>query len=80
MRGRIVAAGVSVAAAGSLVGVMAARDHTADASTPTTPAAVPSATPSSGTSSATPYDPYDGQATTGASGYQPQPQTRTGGS
>jgi hypothetical protein len=83
-QGRILAAGVSIAAGAGLVGFMAAGDHTADAS-PTRSSVV---TPSDrdGASSATPADGRsfgdDGASTfpSGDAGFQPQPQTRTGGS
>ena len=84
MQGRIVAAGVSVAVGGALVGFMAAGDHTADASPTAT-----SSSSSSSSSSATPYQPSDDgrefpSANGGAAGDagfpQAQPQTRTGGS
>ena len=72
-QGRILAAGLSVAAGGALVGLMATGDHSADASRSTTTAAssANNAQTGSGTS-ATPYD--------GSSSFPTQPQTRTGGS
>ena len=85
-QGRIVAAGVSIAVGGALVGFMAAGDHTADATSNTT-AVAPAASPTDdGGGLATPYDGRssssdDGTASPqGNTGYQPQPQTRTGGS
>ena len=84
-RGRVLAAGLSVVAGGVLVGVMAAGDHTADATQTTTTPAASSSDGSTG-ASATPYDgPSSGDASTGGfptgnSGFSPQPQTRTGGS
>ncbi len=67
-QGRVLAAGVSIAAAAGLVGFMAAGDHTADAS----PTRSSVTTPSS----------HDGSGTfpSGDEGFQPQPQTRTGAS
>jgi hypothetical protein len=81
-RGRVLAAGVTVAVGSALAGFMAAGDHTADATqTTTTPAA---ASDGSTGASATPYDGTSGTANggfpTGNSGFSPQPQTRTGGS
>jgi hypothetical protein len=86
-RGRVVAAGVTVAVGSALAGFMAAGDHTADATqTVTTPAA---ASDGSAGASATPYDgttngntdgSTNGGFPTGNSGFSPQPQTRTGGS
>jgi hypothetical protein len=73
MQGRILAAGVSVAVGAALIGVMAASDRSAGASSSSPPAATPSVSPSSG--GATSATPYDGDGTS-----QPQPQTRTGGS
>ena len=82
MQGRILAAGVSVAVGGALVGYMAAGDHTADASQTTTSAGSTSddgrasATPPGGQSSSN-----EGFGTPGDdSGFAAQPQTRTGGS
>ena len=91
MQGRVLAAGVSIAVGGALVGFMAAGDHSADA-TPSTDSVNPA--PGAGTSgtSGTTRDPSDGRAsdggfgtdgsdgTTGDTGFQPQAQTRTGGS
>jgi hypothetical protein len=82
-RGRVLAAGVTVAVGSALAGFMAAGDHTADATqTVTTPAA---ASDRSTGASATPYDGSTNGSTnggfpTGSSGFPPQPQTRTGGS
>jgi hypothetical protein len=80
-RGRILAAGVSVAVGSALVGFMATGDHTADASQTTTPAASSAndAPTGSGTT-ATPYDGDSGRAPTGDSNFPAQPQTRTGAS
>jgi hypothetical protein len=86
-QGRILAAGVSVAVGGALIGVMAAADHSAGASSTDNPAVVSPATPSDGGNGAT-ATPYDGRTSSGASGRAPsddtgrpaQPQTRTGGS
>ena len=77
-QGRILAAGVSVAVGGALVGLMAAGDHGADASPTTTPATSSANQGQSG--SGTYPTPYDGGARTGDTGVSPQPQTRTGGS
>jgi hypothetical protein len=75
-QGRILAAGVSVAVGGALVGFMAAGDHTAGAANVTTPAAASAnRTPIGGDSSATPYG-----GSSSDTGFSPQPQTRTGGS
>jgi hypothetical protein len=76
-RGRILAAGVSVAVGGALIGVMAASDHTADATSSRSPA-VSSPASSSSSTSATPYD----GSSNGGGSFQPQaqPQTRSGGS
>ena len=91
MQGRIVAAGVSVAVGGALVGFMAAGDHTADASQGTTSAPTSSAT-SGSTDDGAAANPYDRAFGDDNSGFpsdgapsnngfsQPQPQTRTGGS
>lgn len=91
-QGRVLAAGVSVVVGSALAGFMAARDHSADASTKPTPSATSSNDGGRG-STAVPYnggsssDDGVGGASTGASsdsggstGFQPQPQTRTGGS
>ena len=87
VQGKVAAAGVSVAVAGVLAGFMAAGDHHADA-TPTSSgtsssgtsssssALDPSSTPSGSDRGATPSL---GSGTSGSQ-YQPQPQTRTGGS
>ena len=88
-QGRIVAAGLSVAVGGALVGFMAAGDHTADARQNTTSSATTGSTNDG--SSATPsgaqpsndnqQSPYDAGGRSGSTGYpQVQPQTRTGGS
>jgi hypothetical protein len=84
-QGRVLAAGLSVALGGALIGFMAAGDHTADATQTTTTPAASSADGSTG-ASATPYDGSasgntgTGGFSTGDSGFSPQPQTRTGGS
>ena len=89
MQGRILAAGVSVAVGGALVGVMAAGDHTADARAATPDGSTTASSPISGgggNASATPFDgqssAVDDTALPGGTGFQsePQPQTRTGGS
>jgi hypothetical protein len=90
VQGRVAAAGVSVAIAGSLAGFMAAGDHTADATQSHSSSSSSSSSPGSsngyGTSdtpsgsTATPY-PSDPRGLGDDSGqFQPQPQTRTGGS
>ena len=86
VQGRVLAAGVSVAVAGALAGFMAAGDHSADATQPATssdPARVSNGSGTVGDSSsgsATPF-PDDQRGTGSDSGhFQPQPQTRTGGS
>jgi len=88
MQGRVAAAGVSVALAGVLAGFMAAGDHSANAtprpssSSSNDPGAL--GTPSGST--ATPYpsnggfDDRGGDQYGGSTGFQPQPQTRSGGS
>jgi hypothetical protein len=87
MQGRILAAGVTVAVGGALVGVMAAGDHTADASSNSV--SVSQSNGSTG-ANATPYgdrgsdnsvgNGFPGDSGFGNSGFSPQPQTRTGGS
>lgn len=90
MRGRLVAAGASIAVGSALVGFMAARDQSADATPASTSANPTSGVPSGrsdGGSSATPpsgrtddgFGDFGGSST-GDSGFSPQPQTRTGGS
>ena len=86
-RGRVLAAGVTVAVGSALAGFMAAGDHTADATqTVTTPAAAAdgsagaSATPYDGSTNGTTNGTTNGGFPTGSSGFSPQPQTRTGGS
>ena len=92
MQGRVVAAGVSIAVGSALVGFMAAGDHSADASQSTSSSSSssssssnPSADGTSG-SSGTSATPSDGRSFGGDDGgvsdpgFQPQPQTRTGGS
>ena len=88
MRGKIVAAGVSVAVGSTLVGFMAAGDHSADASQ--TPSSAnpssPGATGDSGATAATPADNgfgndrFGSSSDSGSTSTSPQPQTRTGGS
>ncbi len=89
-KGAVAAAGVSVAVAGVLAGFMAAGDHTANA----TPRPSPSSSSSNDTgafdtpsgSTATPYpsdggfDDRGGDQYVGSTDFQPQPQTRSGGS
>lgn len=81
-QGRVLAAGVSIAVGAGLVGFMAAGDHTADASQTNQSVTSPSASDPGAT--ATPSDGRsdDGFGTfpSGDTGFQPQPQTRTGGS
>ena len=94
-RGRIVAAGVSVAVGSALVGFMAAGDHSADASSTNTSSANRSvgATGDDGGTTATPADGRTSDDGFGNDGYSDdgfggvpsgstsaQPQTRTGGS
>jgi hypothetical protein len=86
MRGRVVAAGLSVGVAGVLVGSMAAGDHTASASRPTTaPDRSDAATGFDG-GSAQPYNPSSNDDSssrdTGGAAFPsaPQPHTRSGGS
>jgi hypothetical protein len=85
-QGRVLAAGVSIAVGGALIGFMAAGDHTANASSShTSSATVPS---NGGGANATPYgdsgssNDNNGFSSTpsGDTGFTPQPQTRTGGS
>jgi hypothetical protein len=90
MQGRVAAAGVSVALVGVLAGFMAAGDHTASGTPRSSPSSSSSndagafGTPSG--SSATPYpsdggfDDRGGDQNGGSTGFQPQPQTRSGGS
>ena len=84
LRGRILAAGASVAATGALIGLMATGGHPADASSPSSSSAATSR--AGDPTSATPNDPQSstggGSTTSGdaSSTQQPQPQTRTGGS
>ena len=79
MQGRVLAAGLSVAVGGALVGFMAAGDHTADASSTTdTSASATTNGDRGGAATATPYDGRD--LPTGNTGFSPQPQTSTGGS
>jgi hypothetical protein len=86
-QGRVVAAGACIALGGALVGFMAAGDHSATASSSTnTSSANASADGGSGTT-ATPAQGNDGSfggfpsgTTSGGTSFQPQPQTRTGGS
>jgi hypothetical protein len=79
LQGRIAAAGVSVAVAGGLVGLMAAADHHTDAVATTSDPAASASQP--GASAATPYQSHDDDGgVTGDAGFIPQPQTRTGGS
>jgi hypothetical protein len=78
-QGRIVAAGVTVAVGSLLAGVMAASDHSADASARSTSAASPNASQSGNGSTATPYDDR-GAGAAADPGFPTQPQTRTGGS
>ena len=84
-KGRILAAGVSVAVGSALVGFMAAGDHSADASQTSTPASSADTSQPGRGATATPYDGGStddrfGNAPSGDTGIQPQPQTRTGGS
>jgi hypothetical protein len=83
MQGRILAAGVSVAVGGALVGFMAAGDHRAanasQSSTGSTSAN--SSTGASANSSSNDDGANDGSDfPAGSAGFQPQAQTRTGGS
>ncbi len=89
MQGRAVAAGVSVAVAAGLGGFMAARDHTAEAGQPSSSSSTAtdgfgSANPSSGANATTfPDDPppqFGDDSGSSSGQFQPQPQTRTGGS
>jgi hypothetical protein len=81
LRGRIVAAGVSVAATGGLIAAMASGGHTASASPTAGSSSSPSATSGTGDGSgATPYDGRSGSVGAGQATQLPQPQTRTGGS
>jgi hypothetical protein len=91
-QGRVAAAGVSVAVAGVLAGFMAAGDHAANATQPSSPSSSSSSndtgafdTPSGST--ATPYpgtDDFGNRAGDdqyrGGTNYQPEPQTHSGGS
>ena len=85
VRGRVVAAGASVAVAAGLGGFMAARDHTADAGEPSSSSSPTAsdgfgAADSSAGANATTF-PDDDRGFGGDTGQAtPQPQTRTGGS
>ena len=82
VRGKVAAAGVSVAVAGVLAGFMAAGDHHANATSTSSGTSSsssvldPSSTANGGDLGATPS--LGGG--TSSSQFQPQPQTRTGGS
>jgi hypothetical protein len=89
MQGRILAAGVSVAVGGALVGLMATGDHGAGASANhTTSSSSSSSASSDGGNGGVSATPYDGSASNGPAsgfpggngGFSAQPQTRTGGS
>jgi hypothetical protein len=85
VQGKVAAAGVSVAVAGVLAGFMAAGDHTADATPPSSGNATSnpsssSANPVPSDQGATPFGGNGSSDTGGTQPYQPQPQTRTGGS
>jgi hypothetical protein len=83
-QGRILAAALSVAAGGALVGLMATGDHSATATS--THSSVSATTDDGTTGAAVPYDgrtdPVGNPDSTGDIGAQSQPQaqTRTGGS
>lgn len=89
LRGRILAAGASVAATGALIGVMAVGDHSADASSTPSTSSSSRSRAGDGTSDGTSATPRDPQSSTGggfatpgddSEAQQPQAQTRTGGS
>ena len=75
VQGRVVAAGVTVAVAAGLGGFMAARDQTAVASQPSSS----SANTNANTNATTFPDDQRGSSVDPGE-FQPQPQTRTGGS
>jgi hypothetical protein len=89
-RGRVIAAGVSIGAAGVLAAAMAISDNTASASpAPAISASTGSPSPDSGYqpddrgSTYTPSTPSSNSGSTGSSStpsQQPQPHTRSGGS
>jgi hypothetical protein len=82
-QGRILAAGVSVAVGGALVGIMASGDHTATATTSDPSVSTGSATSGTGGPDAGAAVPYGGgnvSGDQGTSNFPAQPQTRTGGS
>ena len=79
-RGRVIAAALSVGVAGTLAGVMAATDSTAD--TTSTPVTNDAGISSPSGSSATPFTPSQQTPTQQTPTQQPtfQPHTRSGGS
>jgi hypothetical protein len=85
-QGRVAAAGVSVALAGVLAGFMAAGDHTANATSQSSPSSSSPNdrgtfdTPSGSTATPYPSGSRGGDQYGGSTGFQPQPQTRSGGS
>ena len=89
-QGRVAAAGVSVAVAGVLAGFMAAGDHTANAtqqpssSSPSSNTTGTFDTPSGSTATPVPgddgFDDRGGDRNPSGTDFQPQPQTRSGGS
>jgi hypothetical protein len=86
MQGRVLAAGACVAIGAGLAGFMAAGDHSADASqsNSSSPSRSNSSVDNGRGSTATPYsqgsDDGFGGFPSRDSGFQPQSQTRTGGS
>ncbi len=82
-QGRILAAGVSVAVGGALVGFMAAGDHRdAHASQSSTGGTSAGSSTGASANSSTDGGTANGgsDSSTGNADFQPQPQTRTGGS
>lgn len=85
MQGRVVAAGACIALGGALAGFMAAGDHSATASSSTNGSSANTSVDNGSAATVTPYQGGDdgsfgGFPSSGSTSYQPQPQTRTGGS
>ena len=86
VQGRVAVAGVSVAVAGALGALMAAGDHTADATQSSSSSSASSSSNRSATaeapsgSSATPSPSQNGGFGDDSGQFQPHPQTHTGGS
>lgn len=84
-QGRVVAAGACIALGGALAGFMAAGDHSATASS-TNPSSANASVDGGNNATIVPspgsqgYDGSHGGLPSGSTSFQPQPQTRTGGS